>query len=41
MFGVPGFILEVENVISITSKAGTKRLPERLEFEMEAERKIT
>ena len=33
--GVPGFSLELDRVIKIKSIEGTKRLPERLQFEME------
>ena len=33
-FGVPSFSLEIEKVISINAMAGTKRLPERLVFDM-------
>ena len=33
--GVPGFNLEINKVIAIKAIAGTKRLPERLSFEME------
>ena len=40
-FGVPGFSLEIKKVISISAKAGTKRLPERLVFKMENGRKVT
>ena len=33
--GVPGFNLEINKVIAIKAIGGTKRLPERLSFEME------
>ena len=33
--GVPGFSMDIEKVIAIKVIPGTKRLPERLVFEME------
>ena len=33
--GVPGFNMNIDNVITIKAISGTKRLPERLSFEME------
>ena len=37
--GVPGFNLDISKVIAIKAIGGTKRLPERLSFEMENGRK--
>ena len=37
--GVPGFNLDISKVIAIKAIGGTKRLPERLPFEMENGRK--
>ena len=37
--GVPGFNLEINKVIAIKAIGGTKRLPERLSFEMEDRRR--
>ena len=33
--GVPGFNLEINKIIDVKAIGGTKRLPERLSFEME------
>ena len=38
-YGVPGFNFEINKFIAIKSIGGTKRLPERLSFEMEDGRK--